>query len=194
MIFNKQGATIRKFKFYFQGQEIEIVKQYTYLGFTFIPSGKKHQEIENLINKAKKSWFILQRFLYKSEGKTVNTYLNLTDTTIKPVVLYACESCGDPKGQNNSTKIEKFHLSLCKQILRVKNNTSSSKVFGELGRFPLRISIETQLFKYLQRIPFLKEDCYLRRAFNEELANKESGWMTKMRHGMSNLILNIFKV
>ena len=62
MIFIKQGATIRKFKFYFQGQEIEIVRQYTYLGFTLIPSGKKHQGIENLINKAKKSWFILQRF------------------------------------------------------------------------------------------------------------------------------------
>ena len=53
MIFNKQGATIRKFKFYFQGQEIEIVKQYTCLGFTFIPPGKKHKGIENLINKAK---------------------------------------------------------------------------------------------------------------------------------------------
>ena len=119
MIFNKQGATIRKFKFYFQGQEIEIVKQYTYLGFTFIPSGKKHQEIENLINKAKKSWFILQRFLYKSEGKTVDTYLNVIDTTIKPVELHACESWGDPKYQNNLSKIEKFHLSLCKQILGV---------------------------------------------------------------------------
>ena len=46
MIFNKQGATIRKFKFYFQGQEIEIVKQYTYLGFTFIPSGKKTKELK----------------------------------------------------------------------------------------------------------------------------------------------------
>ena len=72
-------------------------------------------------------------------------------------------------------------------------------MFGELGRFSLRICIETQLFKYLQRIPLLKEDCYLGKAFNEELANKESGWMTKMRHlldscGMSNLILNIFKV
>ena len=70
-------------------------------------------------------------------------------------------------------------------------------MFGKLGRFPLRICIETQLFKYLQRIPFLNEDCYLRKAFNEELANKESGWMTKMRldsGGMSNLILNIFKV
>ena len=96
-------------------------------------------------------------------------------------------------------KIEKFHLSLCKQIVGVKNNISSSKLLGELGRFPFRISIETQLCKYLQRIPFVKGDCYLRKAFNEELANKESAWVTKMRHllecyGMSNLILNIFKV
>ena len=34
MIFNKQG------------QEIEIVKQYTYLGFTFIPSGKNTKELK----------------------------------------------------------------------------------------------------------------------------------------------------
>ena len=117
MIFNKQGATIRKFKFYFQGQEIEIVKQYTYLGFTFIPSGKKHQGIENLIAKfnkqSEKDVVYIQLFLYKSEGKTVNTYLNLTGTTIKPVVLYACESWGDLKDQNNLRKIEKAHPSLC---------------------------------------------------------------------------------
>ena len=96
------------------------MNQYTYLGFKFIPSGKKHLRIENLINKAKKLWFILQRFLHNSEGKTANTYLNLTDTTIKPVVLYACESWGNPKDQHNLSKIEKFHLSLCKQILGVK--------------------------------------------------------------------------
>ena len=89
MIFNKQG------------QEIEIVKQYTYLGFTFIPSGKKHQGIENLIAKfnkqSEKDVVYIQLFLYKSEGKTVNTYLNLIGTTIKPVVLYACESWGTSK-------------------------------------------------------------------------------------------------
>ena len=97
MIFNKQGTTTKKFKFYFQGQEIEIVKLYTYLGFTFISFGKKHQRTENLMSKAKKSWFIIQRFLYKSEGKAANTYLNLINATIKPVVLCACESWGDPK-------------------------------------------------------------------------------------------------
>ena len=44
-----------------------------------------------------------------------------------------------------------------------------------------------------------EENCNLRKAFNEELANKESGWLTKMRqlldsYRMSNLILNTFKV
>ena len=78
--------------------------------------------------------------------------------------------------------MDKFHLSLCKQLQVVKNNTGSSKVLGELGRFPFRISIETQLFKYLQRIPIGKEDCYLNKAFNEEQTNKESGWVTKTRH------------
>ena len=45
----------------------------------------------------------------------------------------------------------------------------------------------------------MKEGCYLCKAFNEELTNKESGWVTKMRHlldsyDISNLALNIFKV
>ena len=98
---------------------------------------------------------------------------------------------GDPKDQHNLSKIEKFHLSLCKEILVVKNNTSSSKVLGELGRFPFRITIETQLFKYLQRIPFVKKDCYLYRAFNVEVVNKESGCMTKMRHLLDSYGLSI---
>ena len=45
----------------------------------------------------------------------------------------------------------------------------------------------------------MKEDCYLRKDVKEELANNESGWVTKMRslldsYGMSNLILNMLKV
>ena len=49
------------------------------------------------------------------------------------------------------------------------------------------------------RKPSAKEDCNLRKAFNEEVANKESGWLTKMRHllenyRISNLILNTLKV
>ena len=40
----------------------------------------------------------------------------------------------------------------------------------------------------------MKEDCNLTKAFNEEVANKESSWLTKMRHRVSNLISNKLKV
>ena len=46
MVFNKQEATLRKFKFYFQRKQIKIVKQYTYLGLTFIPSRKNTKELK----------------------------------------------------------------------------------------------------------------------------------------------------
>ena len=46
MVFNKQGTTLRKFKFYFQRKQIKIVKQYTYLGLTFIPSRKNTKELK----------------------------------------------------------------------------------------------------------------------------------------------------
>ena len=40
----------------------------------------------------------------------------------------------------------------------------------------------------------MKEDCNLIKAFNEEVANKESSWLAKMRHRISNLILNTLNV
>ena len=46
--FSKHVSTVKKHKFYFQGKEIEIAEQCIYLGFIFIPSGKKHRGIENL--------------------------------------------------------------------------------------------------------------------------------------------------
>ena len=74
IIFNKKGSTVKKYKFYYQVKEIEIVKQYTYLRFTFIRLGKKHKRIENFLKKASKVksmvciskvWFGIQRLLFK---------------------------------------------------------------------------------------------------------------------------------
>ena len=63
--FSKQGSTVKKHKFYFQGNEIEMAEQCTYLGFIFIPSDKKHRGIENLLKKASKAWFAIEILLFK---------------------------------------------------------------------------------------------------------------------------------
>ena len=198
MIFNKQGATIKKFKFFFKGEEIDVVNQYTYLGFTFIPSGKKHVGIENLIKKGKKAWFSIQKMLNKSKEKTIGTYLKLIDSLVKPIILYACESWGDSlKKGVFSNKIEQFHISMCKQVMGVCKFTSNIKVLAELGRMPLKIDIETKMFKYLQRMPFIEKHRFLYKAFKEDESEK-IGWVRNMKSvldnlGLSNLMLNIFK-
>ena len=60
VMFNVQGSSIKKYTFYWKGKEIEIASQYTYLAFTFAPSGK-HVGIENLIKKGKKVWLSIQK-------------------------------------------------------------------------------------------------------------------------------------
>ena len=52
-------------------------------------------------------------------------------------------------------------MSMCKQLLGVKKFTSGIKVLSELGRTPLKIDIETKMFKYFQRFPFIETNRYL---------------------------------
>ena len=199
MIFNKQGAVMKKFKFYFSNQDVEVTKQYTYLGFTFVPSGKKQTGIENLINKGRKAWFSIQKMLQKSKEKGVDTYLKLFDSIVKPIITYACECWGDSlKKDVFANKIESFHTRICKQILGVSKFVNNMKVLTELGRTPLSIYIQKQMFKYLQRFPFVDKDRYLYKAFEEDSLDK-NGWVKNIKntldsYGQSNLIKNIFKV
>ena len=95
--------------------------------------------------------------LLKSKGKTVNTYLKLINSIIKPIIimLYACECWGNSlkKGLFND-EIEKLHLSICNQVLGVKRTTNSMKVMAALEKYLLKL-IQKQpylSFKYLSRI------------------------------------------
>ena len=64
-----------------------------------------------------------------------------------------------------------------KQIIGVKKNVSSIKILAELGRIPLKINIEIQMFKYLQRFAFIEKERYVSKAFS----SRKSGyrWMGK---------------
>ena len=190
MIFNKPGATIKKYKFFFKSKEIESVKQYTYLGFTFVPSGKMNEGIENLLNKGKKAWFAIQRSLQKSKAKTVKTYLKLIDTLIKPIILYACEAWGDIRTKKLfENKTEKFHLSMCKQVLGVNKRSNNVNTLAELGRYPLFINIESQIFKYFQRFVYVDKNRFLYKAFQHELTEdfgEQGSWVTFIKCKLSN--------
>ena len=202
MVFNKSGATIKKYKFKFQNTELESVSQYTYLGFVFIPSGKMHTGIENLVNKAKKAWFGIQKNLVRSKEKTISTYTKMIDSLIKPILLYSCEVWGDILSKKLfENKIEKFHLSMCKQILGIHKRANNVATLSELGRYPFSIDIDVQIFKYFQRFIYVDKERYLYKAFQEECVSDfvdSEGWVTSIKnklnkYGLTSLWKDITK-
>ena len=60
-------------------------------------------------------------------------------------------------------------MSLCKQELGARKTTSNTQVLPTLGKLLFEICIETQMFKYLQLLPFLEKNTYLRKVINEEI-------------------------
>ena len=89
-------------------------------------------------------------------------------------------------------KEEQFHVSL------VRKTTCNIKVLVDLGRPPFKTYIETQMLKCSQRLPFWKENTYLRKTINEEIKITNLDCITNLKYisdpyGLSNFMINIFK-
>ena len=175
MIFNKQGALIKKYKFYYKDNIIENVREYKYLGFVFSCSGTGNTGIRNLLKQAKKAWYALQYYLKTSKNKNISTYLHLFDTQIKPILLYACEAWADSlkdvgniTGNIQKNEIERFHISVLKQLLGVHKKTSNIAMLIETGRHPLAMSVQLQSIKYFLRLPTIKLGRLMRNYYETE--------------------------
>jgi len=116
-------------------------------------------------------------------------------------LLYSCEVWGESFFQKEfKSKIERFHLAMCKQILGVNKRAKNVGTLSEFGRYPFYTNIQTQIFKYFQRFVFVDKDTLLYKSFQEECLNDfafNKRWVPSIKSvlnnlGMTNLWKNIF--
>ena len=105
MIFNKCGRRIKE-KFKVDGNELEVVMTYTYLGVEMSVSGSFTTAIKVLAEKARKAMMPLYRTIMQFQIPFKNA-LRLFHTFIEPILLYNSE--------NLSTLSDK-------QLAKCKNN------------------------------------------------------------------------
>ena len=74
-------------------------------------------------------------------------------------------------------------------MLGAKKYVSSMKILAELGRTPLKINTELQMFKYLSQFAFIEKDRYVFKAFQEE-NHAIGGWA---EHIKTNWIFRVRK-
>ena len=146
VIFSNRPPSVNT-KFYFKGQEIEIVKEYKYLGIYLSRSGSFLQAKRHLVDQANNALFALQRKI-RILNLPLDMQIYLFDKVIKPILLYSSEIWG----YGNLDIIERCQLKFYKQILNLKKSTPTFMVYGELGTFPLYVDIQCRMVSFWAKL------------------------------------------
>ena len=108
--------------------------------------------------------------------------LNLFDCFVSSILCYGCEVWSF----TNTDNIERVHRKFLKWLLNVKISTNNSALYGETGRYPLRINMEIRSVKYFLKLFTRNQDnCILSTMFKnmkyeDELLNA-TNWASKVR-------------
>ena len=129
--------------FLFNGDSLEIVNSFNYLGVAFSSSGRFALHLANRVSASRKAVFSLLQKIRKFQ-LPIDLSLYLFDMLIVPVMFYGIEVWG----YENLEQFEKIHLKFCKDLLHLRESTANCMVYGETGRFPLFITAETRVVSF----------------------------------------------
>ena len=99
------------------GQDIEDVEEFTYLGATICKEGGGMKDIKNRISKARGAFVRLKK-TWRSSNISRKTKLKLFKTLVVPVILYGFETWKMNKGDNKVLDV--FQNKCLIQILRIR--------------------------------------------------------------------------
>lgn len=114
MVFRKRGGLLPNENWTYDGNNIEVVKNFNYLGTVFNYTGNFDLNQEHLASKAVKTLNILLIKL-KDLHLTPETLCQLFDAFVGSILNYASEILGYTK----SKEVERIHLKFCKRVLKV---------------------------------------------------------------------------
>ena len=148
MVFARSKTRLRNLPTFKCGNlDLDLVDDYVYLGICFNWNGSFVKAKKLLHDKASKAMYSL---IQKGRRLKLPTdiMLKLFDSCVAPILLYGCEVWG----YENTDIIEKVHTKFCKFIFGVSKLSHNMPIYGELGRYPLSITIKQRMVCYWTRI------------------------------------------
>ena len=162
-------------KWFYDGNTLETVDQFIYLGILLCYNGKFYQTQKHLAEQGRKALFALN-------GKLTVFYFNVEtkcsvfDTYINSILSYASEIWGFHKAPD----IEKLHTYYCKKVLGVKRSTCSNLVYFELGRLPLCVNRKLKIIRYWAKLKSTN-NCILKSCYDDMLVNSDT-WLMNVKY------------
>ena len=94
MIFNPRGVICNDnsaHKFSAGRVQIEVVKEYTYLGFKLTPSGSAANGSSELFQKSRRTWFSVSNLIYRHKKLSTEKAFQIFDQLVTSIGLFNCE-------------------------------------------------------------------------------------------------------
>ena len=182
VVFNSNGKSFLN-HFKCDGNIIDTVSNYCYLGITLKCNGNFNLAATTLMEKARKAYFKMKQ----SIGLNVSckTLEKLFDSLILPIMLYGCEVWGlDSALKQKNDPYESLHVKFIKEILGVHCKTSNDACRSELGRLPLRTKILMSSFNFLEHLTKSKHSLAHDIFRNTQNTNP---WTKNIRSSLQNL-------
>ena len=186
----QNGGRQRNYNFKIGNQNIDLTKNYKYLGTTITNTGNFKLNEVNLKKKGlRASYMIIRNIGYYGKPSSA---IRIFEKVIEPILTYNCEiaSAFLPKSWNyekfkdkmweQGNEINKVVTSFLRQILGVHKKTTNIAIFAETGKYPIITKIYSYIFKYWLRLVSC-ENKLLAAAHNTNIENNKKGKQSWIR-------------
>ena len=129
--------------FTYNNEVLENVFDFKYLGVYFKSNANFSKCKMHIKETASKAMFALL-----SKGRVlqlpVDIMLEMFNKTVLPIMLYGCEVWGF----SNNDMLDTVFLKFCKYLLGLKSCTPNCMIYGELGCYPVSVTIQIRIISY----------------------------------------------
>ncbi|KAK6178526.1 hypothetical protein SNE40_013301 [Patella caerulea] len=162
-------------KWFYNGNELEIVDTFNYLGLILNYNGTFLKTQKHVADQGRKALFSVLR-VCNGNFFNIETKLSVFDTYVGSILSYGSEIWGFHKAAD----VKKVQSNFCKRILGVRQTTMHSMIYFELGRFPLYVIRRIRIFKYWTKL-LNTDNKILKCCLQDQEANK-SKWIINVRN------------
>ena len=169
-------------KWNLDGKNLQVVNEYTYLGFTFTMKMSVTKGVDVLAVKGKYVCAVCVKYICRMSEMCKNGFFRIFDTRVQPVQLYSAE-IGELCKLSN---VERVHTFACKGYFTVSLKKMPNKfVYGETGRYTTYIHSAVRCIRYWLRILKLDISHFPKQAYTMLFTVDERGktcWASPVRN------------
>lgn len=161
MIFKKGEILSKHEKWTYNGEVIETVNSFCYVGVTLTQQLSYSSMAKEQTLKAKRVLASILAKLYEYGQLPIYVFFNIFDTKISAILLYGSDIWGIQKHKIH----QKLYIIMLVKDICVWAKNINAAVLGDCGRFPMYINAAKRSIKYWCKILNMGDDRYVRKSY-----------------------------